>query len=85
MCFRSSLCGASGGILQVFTASFTATMERGEANAGIRPSLPASLAKSSGRGETRQVRIPGEAPAVLEKPERRLSVSQHLRSSSGRG
>lgn len=84
LCFRSSLRGASRGILQIFSASLTATVERGAAVAGICPSLPASLAKSSRGGETGQVRVSGEALAVPEEPERGLSVPQYLRSSSGR-
>lgn len=69
LCFRSSLCGASRGILQIFSASLTAAVERGAAVAGIRPSLPASLAKSSRGSKTGQVRVPGEALAVPEEPE----------------
>lgn len=74
MCVRDSLRGASRGILQVFTASLTAAVEGGAAIAGIRPSLPASFAESSGRGEARQIRILGETPALPEEPERGLSV-----------
>lgn len=85
LCFRSALRGASRGILQIFSASLTAAVERGAAVARIRPSLPASLAKSSGRSKTGQVRVPGEALAVSAEPERGLSVPQHLRSSSARG
>lgn len=84
LCFRSSLRGASRGILQIFSTPFTATVERGAAVPGIRPSLPASLAKSSRRSKAGQVRIPGETLAVSEEPERGLSVPQHLRSSSSR-
>lgn len=84
LCFRSSLRGASRRILQIFSASLTATVERSEAVAGIRPSLPASLAKSSGGSKARQVRVSRETLAVPAEPERGLSVSQHLRSSSGR-
>lgn len=82
LCFRSSLRGASRGILQIFSASLTTTVERGAAVAGIRPSLPASLAKSSRGSKARQVRVSGKTLAVPEKPERGLFVSQHLRSSS---
>lgn len=84
LCFRSSLRGASRGILQIFSASLTAIVERGAAVTGICPSLPASLAKSSRGSKARQVRVPGEALAISAESERGLSVSQHLRSSSGR-
>jgi len=83
-CARDPLRGASHRILQVFTAPLAAAVEGGAAVAGIRSSLPASFAESSGGGEARQIRILGETSAIPEEPERELPVPQHLRSSSGR-
>ena len=57
---------------------------------GVRQSLdfapvcPQVGAKTTGRGEASSLRVPGEAVAVSEEPERGLSLLERLRAAPAR-